>query len=108
VTIFPSGRFSVISQTQLQGSPRRNRHCGSSRRFEGAFAARLRKGVEDGDLPPDTDVDAMAAYYNAVALGLAVQARDGAPRERLAEIGRIAMRAWPTTSRKNAIKCRGE
>ena len=75
---------------------------------EAAFAARLRKGVEDGDLPPDTDVDAMAAYYYAVALGLAVQARDGAPRERLAEIGRIAMRAWPTTSRKNATECRGE
>ncbi|HEY8031340.1 MAG TPA: hypothetical protein VIF02_02890 [Methylocella sp.] len=75
---------------------------------EAAFAARLRKGVEDGDLPPDADVDAMAAYYYAVALGLAVPARDGAPRERLAEIGRIAMRAWPTTSRKNATKCRGE
>lgn len=75
---------------------------------EAAFAARLRKGVEDGDLPPDADVDAMAAYYYAVALGLAVPARDGAPRERLAEIGRIAMRAWPTTSRKNATKCRRE
>jgi hypothetical protein len=30
-----------------------------------------------------------------VARGLAVQARDGAPREKLSEIGRLAMRAWP-------------
>ena len=37
----------------------------------------------------------LAAFYNAVARGLAVQARDGATREKLAEIGRLAMRAWP-------------
>jgi hypothetical protein len=37
----------------------------------------------------------LAAYYSAVARGLAVQARDGASREKLSEIGRLAMRAWP-------------
>jgi hypothetical protein len=36
-----------------------------------------------------------AAYYSAVARGLAVQARDGASREKLAQIGRLAMSAWP-------------
>jgi hypothetical protein len=37
----------------------------------------------------------LAAYCSAVARGLAVQARDGASREKLAQIGRLAMSAWP-------------
>jgi AcrR family transcriptional regulator len=62
---------------------------------DGAMAERIRKGIADGDVPDDTDVEMLAAYYSAVARGLAVQARDGASREKLAEIGRLAMRAWP-------------
>jgi len=62
---------------------------------EGAMANRMRKGVINGDLPRDTDCDMLAAYYSAVARGLAVQARDGASREKLAQIGRLAMSAWP-------------
>jgi AcrR family transcriptional regulator len=62
---------------------------------ESAMAARIRKGVADGDVAQDVDCDMLAAYYCAVARGLAVQARDGASREKLSEIGRLAMRAWP-------------
>ncbi len=62
---------------------------------ESAMAERMRKGVANGDLSDDTDCDMLAAYYSAVARGLAVQARDGASREKLSEIGRLAMRAWP-------------
>jgi AcrR family transcriptional regulator len=62
---------------------------------EGAMAERIRKGVVDGDVARDVDCDLLAAYYSAVARGLAVQARDGAAREKLSEIGRLAMRAWP-------------
>jgi AcrR family transcriptional regulator len=62
---------------------------------ESAMAARIGKGVTDGDVPEDTDCDMLAAYYSAVARGLAVQARDGASREKLAQIGRLAMSAWP-------------
>jgi AcrR family transcriptional regulator len=62
---------------------------------EGAMAERIRKGIANGEMPKDTDCDMLAAYYSAVARGLAVQARDGASREKLSEIGRLAMRAWP-------------
>ncbi len=62
---------------------------------ESAMAARIEQGVTAGDVPGNTDVGALAAYYSTVARGLAVQARDGASRERLAEIGRLAMNAWP-------------
>jgi len=37
-----------------------------------AMAARIRKGVADGDVPEGTDCDMLAAYYSAVARGLAV------------------------------------
>jgi AcrR family transcriptional regulator len=57
---------------------------------EGAMAERLRKGIADGDVPADTDVDMLAAYFSAVARGLAGQARDGGSREKLTEIGRLA------------------
>jgi AcrR family transcriptional regulator len=62
---------------------------------ESAMAERIRKGVAAGDMPKDTGCEMLAAYYSAVARGLAVQARDGASREKLSEIGRLAMRAWP-------------
>jgi hypothetical protein len=35
---------------------------------------------------------------NAIVRGLAVQARDGASRLKLLNIGRVAMEAWPVTS----------
>ena len=62
---------------------------------EGAMAERIRRGIADGDMAEDTDVDVLAAYCSAVARGLAAQARDRACRERITEIGRVAMRAWP-------------
>jgi AcrR family transcriptional regulator len=74
---------------------------------EGAMAARIEQGVAHGDVPGDTDIGALAAYYSTVARGLAVQARDGASRERLAEIGRLAMNAWPsgdTGVKKTAVR----
>src|SRR6201996_926924 len=69
---------------------------------EGAMADRIRKGVVRGDLEEDTDCEMLAAYYSAVARGLAVQARDGASRQKLSEIGRLAMRAWPAAKPKNS------
>ena len=66
---------------------------------EQALASRLRKGVSDGDLPPETNVKELAVYFIVVFRGMAAQARDGASRKQLLAIGRVAMRAWPSTSR---------
>jgi hypothetical protein len=63
---------------------------------EGAMAERIRRGITEGDMSEHTDVDVLAAYCSAVARGFAAQARDGASHERIAEIGRVAMRAWPS------------
>jgi len=48
----------------------------------------------------------LAAYFKRRAKGLAVQARDGASREKLAEIGRLAMRAWHETKGGETTKTR--
>lgn len=77
---------------------------------EGAMAERIRKGIADGDVPGDTDVDMLAAYFSTVARGLAGQARDGGSREKLTEIGRLAMRAWPAVKavrRSKPVKSKG-
>jgi len=77
---------------------------------ESVMAVRIRKGIANGDVPENTDVDMLAAYFSAVAKGLAVQARDGASREKLAEIGRLAMRAWPAgkaVRRSKSVRSKG-
>ena len=72
---------------------------GVRKRSEQAMAKRLRKGVSDGELPPETKVKEIAGYFSAVICGMAVQARDGASRKQLLAIARLAMRGWPSTSR---------
>lgn len=56
---------------------------------------RLRAGVAAGDMPPDTNVGELAAFFTVVLRGMAVLARDGAPRERLEMIGRVGLLVWP-------------
>ena len=63
------------------------------------LADRIRKGIRDGDMPSTIDVDALAAFIHAVVRGMAVQARDGASRAKLENIGRVAMEAWPEASK---------
>jgi AcrR family transcriptional regulator len=56
--------------------------------------ASLRQGVTDGELPSDTDVDGMAAFYITVLNGLSIQARDGAKANELTAVVNGAMAAW--------------
>jgi AcrR family transcriptional regulator len=60
-----------------------------------AIAARLRRGVEAGELPATTNVAALAGYCTALIQGLAVQARDGATRSELNQIIDLAMSSFP-------------
>ena len=71
--------------------------AGQRRNAEAAMAARIRRGIAEGDTPAETDAEALAAFYSTLSRGLVVQARDGASCERLQEIVEMAMRAWPGT-----------
>ncbi|MFJ9806757.1 TetR/AcrR family transcriptional regulator [Streptomyces sp. NPDC101158] len=56
---------------------------------------RIRRDVEVGELPADTDARALARLSGAVLQGMSQQARDGAPRQELELLAELAMRAWP-------------
>lgn len=59
------------------------------------FAARIVRGVNDGQLPSDTDVPALAGAFNTVLEGLSLQARDGLSPAELERIAAHAARLLP-------------
>ncbi|RSS55465.1 TetR/AcrR family transcriptional regulator [Streptomyces sp. WAC01280] len=65
-----------------------------------SFEARIRRGIEAGELSPGTDARALARFSGAVLQGMSQQARDGATREDLAAIAEWAMRSWPAETTK--------
>ncbi|ACL66664.1 transcriptional regulator, TetR family [Anaeromyxobacter dehalogenans 2CP-1] len=72
---------------------------------------RLRRGVDEGDLPPGADVEALTAFYATVLQGLSLRARDGASRAELLGIVESAMAAWdallrPAAPRRGAARGR--
>lgn len=64
------------------------------RASEDTLRLRLQRGVEDGDLPDDTDVGTLAAFVTTVQQGLSIQARDGASRETLDAVVDHALAVW--------------
>ena len=62
-----------------------------------SFLARLDRARTVGELPPDADVEALAATFAAVLQGMSAQARDGAPRVVLERIARASLAMLPVT-----------
>lgn len=92
----PSGCMVVLAATNYT---KQNSEIGeftaNLRRSDAAdLTARLSRGVADGELPPDTDVGRIAAFYNTVLYGLSIQARDGATLDELQSIVDCAMSGW--------------
>ena len=63
--------------------------------IEACLARRIGAAVAMGELPSDTDADALAGHVMAVIAGMSTLARDGAGREKLLRVARAAMQAWP-------------
>jgi len=63
-----------------------------------AIRQRMRRGVVEGELSPGLDLGALASFYTTVVDGLAIQARDGAPRKALRFAVECAMAAWDSPS----------
>lgn len=93
----PAGCMISLSGTQMAPGCEAIRNMMASHRALGekSLKERLEAGIAQGELPRDTDAAALAAFYTAAVRGMAVMARDGATRERLLQIARIAMGAWP-------------
>ena len=71
-------------------------------RGQAAMAERIQRGIDEGDVPANTNARALAAFYSALSRGMAVLARDGATQDDLRQIVEIGMRAWPPTAERSA------
>ncbi|GLY84084.1 TetR/AcrR family transcriptional regulator [Actinoallomurus iriomotensis] len=60
-----------------------------------AFADKIRADLSSGELPADTDAQALARYTMSTLSGIAQAARDGVRRTELEHAARIALNAWP-------------
>lgn len=94
----PTGCMIALGCTQAPPalSSLRDMMAGYRHRAQAAMADRIRRGITQGDVPKDTDVDALAAFYSALSGGMALQARDGATQQQLQEVVEFGMRAWPS------------
>lgn len=63
--------------------------------IEACLARRIVAATRTGELPPDTDAEALAGHVMAVIGGMSTLARDGAGREKLLRVAAIAMGTWP-------------
>jgi AcrR family transcriptional regulator len=62
---------------------------------EVALHRRLQRAKREGDLSPQADPAELARYIMTVLQGMAVQGANGAKRDQLRQVARIALRAWP-------------
>jgi AcrR family transcriptional regulator len=65
--------------------------------LESAFVGYMTDARSKGELPADTDIESLATFFAACMRGMIVLSCDGASRDKLKAIGRMAMRAWPDT-----------
>ena len=56
---------------------------------------RIVVGIAAGEMPADTDADALAGHAVAVVQGLSTLARDGADRAKLLRVVAVALGGWP-------------
>jgi len=56
---------------------------------------RFERAITDGDLPADSDADAIARYVMTIGNGIAVQAASGANCDQLQAVADVALQSWP-------------
>lgn len=59
---------------------------------EALIADRIKRGIGDGDMPSDTDVDLLAKYISVLIQGLATQSRDGVASGALHQVAELALK----------------
>lgn len=92
----PSGCMVVVGATVGAPASQGARDFISNLRRDGRdlFQHRLEQGIADGDVRPDCDTAALAAYFTVVLQGLSIQALDGAGPPELHSVVDQAMLVW--------------
>jgi AcrR family transcriptional regulator len=100
----PRGCLVVLGATNcaLEASDISDALADRRRMAERAVRARIAAGKSAGELSDDTDVDALTGMVTATLYGLAIKARDGAPRAHLRGAIEQLMKMWPRHDAKEA------
>lgn len=100
----PPGCLMVLGAAAgpAQHAPVRGWLCEHRRNMQALILQRLEQGRRDGEIGPDADLAALAAFYATVLHGMSIQARDGADRAALQAVARQAMHAWDALARPPA------
>lgn len=93
----PPGCMVVLAAVNISDSEKEIIESSRAMRAETKkmFAERLRRAIQDGQIPACTDVPALAGALNTLLEGLALQARDGLFQSELAAIAAFAVRLLP-------------
>ncbi|WP_394828112.1 TetR/AcrR family transcriptional regulator [Pendulispora albinea] len=99
----PRGCLVILAATNVSASAEAQQVNDALRalRREGRarFFGRLKRGIENGQLPSGTDLEALASSLNAMLAGMSLLARDGASRAELDRIATTAMALLPAKRR---------
>ena len=93
----PKGCMVVMAATNCSAAAERVQDALLLRRTEAiaSVGRRIQGGIDDGELPGDTDAKGLANFYATIYQGMSMQAKDGATHESLMATVRTAMRSWP-------------
>jgi TetR/AcrR family transcriptional regulator, copper-responsive repressor len=103
----PKGCMVVMATTNCSVAAEHVQTALAKRRA-GAMAAlklRIEQAIAGGELPADTDAQALSNFYSTIYQGMSMQAKDGATHENLMATVNTAMTAWPArraTSRRRS------
>lgn len=106
----PSGCMLMVAFfTAANASPKLQKVL-SQKRVESRnhLKERIKRGIQEGDVPVGTDAEELADFYSAVLGGLSQQARDGATRKSLLSTVERALMLFPAqppagSRRKRAV-----
>ena len=93
----PAGCLMVMATTNCSVAAGHIHAALAKRRALGvaSMQARIQRGIDEGELPPETDAASLANFYATIYQGMSMQAKDGATRDSLLATADAAMRAWP-------------
>jgi hypothetical protein len=93
----PRGCLGVISTMSCGADAESVRADLTARRASSqqALINRMQQAKDEGDLPPETDVEGITNYLLAILQGMSVQAGSGASKEQLQELVRTSVAMWP-------------
>ncbi|MDC7675534.1 TetR/AcrR family transcriptional regulator [Asticcacaulis machinosus] len=91
----PRGCMVTLSAVGSEGYPELGERVREERSVAyNRLKDRLEKGIADGDLPLKTDARPLARFIQTIVAGMSILARDGASREDLEGVVRMAFLGW--------------